>query len=214
MVLAPLCTINEDYFNFYRDVPGHKILDNGAAEGASVDVEELVRLAMALGVDEVVAPDTLGDMSRTIDQLEQFLPFAATLKVMVVLQASSWSEFDTIFNVAQYYKVSSVALPRVMNRALGNNARLAGAQLIRRTTDLPIHALGCTEYLREARWLARQDIVRGIDSSAPAAQGLQGRTCRDPYVQRPANFFLLGGPATDIIKENLDQFRQWCNTSS
>ncbi len=207
MVLAPLCRFKE-YSNFYQTVKGFKMLDNGAAEGAQTDVETLLNLADELNVNEVIAPDAYDQMQMTRQKLIMFMPYASTYHVMVVLQCRTWNEFDVIFHEALDYEVSTLALPRVMCEHLGPSARLAAAELIRRFSEIPIHALGSTPHLREARDLARQGIVRGIDTSAPVVQGLENRDIRSPYTERPTDFFFA--EPTTMARLNIERYRSWC----
>jgi hypothetical protein len=209
MVLAPLLEV-EEYFEFYRSVTTFKILDNGAAEGYRIDPEQLLKYAFQLQVDEVIAPDAYGDMHRTQYLLRQFKPMAENYHVMAVLQSRTWPEFDNIFHLALSLDVQSVALPRVMCQAMGPSARLAAAEIVRRESNIPIHALGCTNHLREGRDLARQGIVRGIDSSAPVALGLHGRRITELYTERPHDFFTRKSAELDLARRNVDAFRLWC----
>lgn len=210
MVLAPLCRFKE-YFQFYRSIKAFKILDNGVAEGVNTSIEDLLLLADEMQADEVIAPDVYGDMHKTRQKLVGFMPFAENYNVMAVLQCNTWNEFDVIFHEALDLGVSTLALPRVMCDSLGPSARVAAAELIRRFSDIPIHALGCTKHMREARDLARQGIVRGIDSSAPVVNGLANLGIRDTYVERPVDFFFA--EPTTMARLNLDAFRNWCATT-
>ena len=207
MILAQLCGIKE-YYDFYQEHTGFKMLDNGAAEAVRVDEENLLKLAFQLKVDEVIAPDAYGECNRTMMMLRRFKPVAENYAVMAVLQCRTWPEFDQIFHLALHLQVASLALPRVMCQGLGPAARLAAAELIRKETNLPVHALGCTPYLNEAIDLARQGIVRGIDSSAPVALGLEGRRLHDRYIERPHDYFAREPNAQ--ARSNLRAFRTQC----
>src|SRR5205807_9560056 len=66
----------------------------------------------------------------------------------------------------------------LLTKHMGTSARLAAAEMVREECHLPIHCLGCSTHLREIKDLARQGIVRGIDSAAPAVLGLQGRSVK------------------------------------
>jgi hypothetical protein len=210
MILPQMAT-NEQYYNFYANVEGFKILDNGAAEGHWIRSEDLLYLAWNLQVDEVIAPDVLGDMSATLRLLKGFMYVGQSYRVMAVLHAETWKEFNTIFNAAIDLNVVSVALPRMLAETLGPMARLRGAELIRKYSPIPIHALGCTNRIVEALDLKHQGIVRGIDSSAPVVLGLQGRDLAQTYTtKRPKDFFDL--PETPQALRNLNLFRRWCST--
>ena len=211
MVLQPLCDIDE-YWDFYQKVGGFKILDNGAAEGAKQDPERLLKLAFQLRADEVIAPDHYGDCDRTMHLLKRFIPVAENYHVMAVLQCRTWPEFDQIFHLAWDLGASSFGLPRVMCSALGPAARLAAAEIIRRESDLPIHALGSTQRLVEVKDLARQGIVRGIDSSAPVALGLNSLGLHDLYKERPHDYFKR--EPNLLARVNLREFRTWCEATA
>ena len=128
---------------------------------------------------------------------------------MAVMQSTTWPQFDYILKTSLHLHAATLALPRVMCEYMGPLARLVAAEMIRETdANIPIHALGCTRRLSEARDLARQGIVRGIDSSAPVVQGLYGHGLRSMYYERPADFFVR--EPTQTARNNLDAFRKWC----
>jgi hypothetical protein len=205
LVVAPVCS-DQEYFNFYVHMKGHIILDNGVAEGKTIPSEDLLQLAYAIGADEVIAPDVYNDMERTLIQLKEFMPMAQNYDVMVVLHAMSWNGFDRILKASIQKGVAALALPRVMTTSLGGRARLMAAERIRKTTDLPIHALGSTMWLTEGIDLARQGIVRGMDSSAPVVLGLEGQHLSIPYSGlRPPGYFYL--PPTPQATRNLNEYR-------
>jgi hypothetical protein len=141
------------------------------------------------------------------------MPFATQYNVMVPLQAKNWDEFDTILKTALDYDVSSVALPKLLGETLGMYGRLIGAEKIRNISDVPIHALGCTDHLVEAKYLANQGIVRGIDSAAPIVHALEGYLITDPAVKRPDNYFFIK-EYSSLVEVNIDDFRAWCEKTS
>jgi len=215
MVLAPQVEL-EQYRNFYRIVPGHKILDNGAAEGAIVDDVKLLRLANDIKADEVIAPDVMYDAAQTIRKLMSFCVRASEfdVKVMAVMQANDWIEFEDMVDVALANKVAALALPKLLTGTINPNARLVGAELIRTKTEIPIHCLGCAADIRgETRALAAQDIVRGIDTSAPVVMGLQGNNLTHDYDWRVSHKAIIdywNQPSTGQVEANLSLFRKWC----
>lgn len=212
LILAHLIQQNETYGQFYVHCKGFKILDNGAAEGHLVDTYQLLEMADVLKANEVVCPDVLGNCPKTVQLLRGFMPFASKYNVMVPLQARTWSEFDRMLSVALEHDASSVALPKLLAKYLGPLARLNAAERVRQISNVPMHALGCTDNLREARWLAKQGLVRGLDSAAPVVHGLVGKSIRGNSVKRPDNYFYI----TDIkpgMEANLDEFRTWCETA-
>lgn len=210
MALAPLCDSSTDYSMFYGSVVGHLILDNGIVEGDPVQPEDLLALAYVLDADEIIAPDVYNDMQGTLDKLYAFMKIARNFKVMAVLHARTWEEFEKILQQSLQLGVSALALPRVMTTSLGGSARLIAAELIREKSDLPIHALGSTHRLLEGLDLAKQGIVRGIDSSAPVVLGLKGQGLQAAYsFKRQEDFFqaTTSEQGTEQAMTNLNEFR-------
>jgi hypothetical protein len=199
---------NTEYRYYYTNVQGFKILDNGVAEGKLYPIDTLIELAYAIGADEIIAPDVYEDMKGTLKALERWMPFLGSFDTMIVLQCRTWKEFDTMFNEALTHGPASLGLPRVMCKYLGVTARMAAAQKIRAVSDLPIHALGSTRQIEEGRWLARQGIVRGIDTSAPVVNGLRDEDLDVMYDTRQDNYFEL--KLNTQARRNIEQFRSWC----
>jgi hypothetical protein len=135
---------------------------------------------------------------------------------MAVIQAKTWTEFNYVLDTALEVGVTSVALPKLLTKHLGPLARLAGAEIVRDTDDdVPIHCLGCSSRLSEAKDLARQGIVRGIDSAAPVVLGLQGLKIDrgikyDWEVSHKAFPNYWQTRPTYEAEVNLGIFRQWC----
>jgi hypothetical protein len=215
LILAHLLQDNETYRNFYMQCKGFKILDNGAAEGRLVDPELLLVLATGVDADEVVCPDVLGDFGRTIDHVTRFKGFEL-FDVMVVLQCRTWTEFDDILDMALYQGAKSVALPKIMTKYLGTSSRLMAAERVRKVSNVPIHALGCTSSMGEAKALARQGIIRGIDTAAPIVQALHRLPIEAAGAPRPSNYFDVGMyyRTRQRVEANIAQFRSWCEETS
>lgn len=217
MVLAPMLS-DYRYSTFYAHAHGHKILDNGAAEGQAIDAGKLLGLAHTFEVHEVIAPDVMHDMGATEKMLIDFCRYDPKVKVMAVLQATTWVEFERISDTAlTLTNVSSVALPKLLTKHLGPSARLAAAEIVRGKSDKEIHCLGCSSNLHEARDLARQGIVRGIDSSAPVVIGLQGQSIKHVRYDWEASHKAVQGfweaRATEEVYKNLSLFEHWCESS-
>lgn len=211
MVLAHLLH-NYDYYKFYKEHDGHKILDNGAAEGTLMSTDELLEWAALLEVSEVVCPDALGEMYATSALMDIFMARVPKhFGVMIPLQCQTWDEFDKIFHRAMEWHPRSVALPRIMTTFLGPKARLEAAIRIRVVfaSNVPIHALGCTDDLAEATALAYQGIVRGLDTAEPVVRALEGLNLRSSPVRRQANYFHLQPDVNvkELVEVNLDVFR-------
>jgi len=208
-LILPHLLKNQDYANFYSQVEGFKILDNGVAEREDTNLEDLIMWSRRLKVDEVVMPDVYDNTWKTCEQLDKCKVFFGDTPFMVVLHAKDWAEFHHVLAHALRAGASSVGLPRVMAIHLGMDARVTGARIVREYSNIPIHALGSTLHLEEAQWLAHLGIVRGIDTSAPVVQGLAGRSIHEPYAVRGTDFF--NQKPNRQAEVNLDEFRSWCS---
>jgi len=208
-MILPHLLKNKDYASFYSQVEGFKILDNGAAEREDTNLETLLVWAKRLAVDEVVMPDEYDNTWMTCQLLDRYKVFFSDIPFMVVLHAKDWSEFEYVLAHAIRHGASSVGLPRVMCIHLGADARVTGARIVRQFTDMPIHALGSTLHLDEAKELAHLGLVRGIDTSAPVVQGLADRGIDEAYALRGTDFFRQ--QPNRQAEVNLDKFRSWCS---
>jgi len=73
--LAHNALTSEEYRRYYKKQTGTKftILDNGEHEGSQVSYEDLFFLAVELGVQEVIVPDSLYNGAETIEKAKEFL---------------------------------------------------------------------------------------------------------------------------------------------
>lgn len=220
MILAPMLR-DQAYQMFYLQTSGFKILDNGAAEGNILTARKLIDLADAVNPDEVIAPDAMHDAKTSIDWLVAFIrriresEEVKSWRVMAVLQATNWTEFNNILETALTFNVGSVALPKLLVKHMGPATRLAAAEIVREKSDVPIHCLGCSTHLHEVKELANQGIVRGIDSSAPAVLGLQGQPIKNARYDWELSHSAIPNfwtqESNTQVEVNLDAFRRWCD---
>jgi hypothetical protein len=221
MALAPLLHRHK-YIHHYESVDGHLMLDNGIAEGIHMDSHNLIDLAVKIDADEVIAPDIMHDTTATIRKLESFCRTAVhfDIAVMAVLQATNWIEFGHMLDAAMEQRpvVKVVALPKLLTQHMGTQARLAAAEMIREECHLPIHCLGSSRHLREIKDLARQGIVRGIDSAAPAVLGIQGLSVRHAEYEWETSHKAIPDfwdqEQNSAVEENIDIINKWCATTS
>lgn len=206
------------YTEFYRNVSGFKILDNGAAEGESMEAANLVEWAHHLGVDEVIAPDVMYDARESISLLKGFVVRCsrqrADIPVMAVLQGRDEEELAYSIAAALSLGVESVALPKLLTGVIGPTARLVAAATIREINpDIPIHCLGCGNRTQEVQDLQRQGIVRGIDSAAPVVMGLRNHSIITEYdwkLSHKAIPEFWDQASTYQAEVNLRVFDSWC----
>src|SRR4051812_20646349 len=109
-LMLPHLIYDERYAYTYRahcrDPRQYVILDNGEAEGETIPVWKLASIAMDFGVNEIVLPDTIGNMLDTMEKAEAFIDMATDgfdlvtrafleyrTKFMFVVQGQNLQEF-------------------------------------------------------------------------------------------------------------------------
>lgn len=217
------------YRNHFAQVSGFKILDNGAAEGALFQPEELITIGWELGVDEIVIPDVLGDYQKTKDLVQQFarfmqrnpLPPGFNPGFMGVVQGKNVSELTAcIRTYAMQPFITSIALPRILAKTLGDefiryhltDPRTAFYnEIIKPRFEGNVHCLGATENPREVILLASHP-VRGIDTSMVGAYSMAQKELRwDEYVPRQNDYFRGEYLDVELANRNHLTYLEWAN---
>jgi len=102
-ILAHLLQESEEYYKFYKNSKKYKILDNGAAEkNESIDIKDLINLAVDINTNVLVLPDKLMDGKKTFEMsIDTYFKIKSEkpklfnkIRLMYVLQGSSLSEME------------------------------------------------------------------------------------------------------------------------
>jgi hypothetical protein len=220
-LLLPQLFTNDKYRRFYSDARGHKILDNGVAEGHVMDYRRLQDIALAWQVDEVVVPDVMGDCQGTIDLARDFEKYAqpTSYHYVGVAQGRTLAEVIKCITFFQYCDyVSVLALPRILN-TIHKTQRFHLIEPIAKEFKFDaIHCLGASSWVREVIALDSLGIVRGMDTSLPVVLGLGGRGLADDlYMDRPADYFdrqvERGSLTWKVIDDNVRRYFDWAGAS-
>lgn len=217
---------SRDYYDFYKQVEGHKILDNGAAEGSQVHFEELIALGWELGVDEIVVPDVMGDFRKTCDlatQFEQFLkknPFPPGFEpgFIGVAHGKTLSEILTCINNFAYNTyIDVLALPRILTVTMDDpfiRYNLMRGKIFEERINPyfeAVHALGSSQFPKEAI-LLMDTPMRGIDTSFPGVMSMaQKNISFDAYISRQSDYFTGVYLDEFIADRNHEHYLEWCN---
>lgn len=99
MCLAHVAQQSSDYRVYYRKLAedSYVIMDNGAAEGQLMDIEELLKMVYQVKPTEVVVRDSLNNMEKTLHQFDVF-PFEEMISLgvhsfMLVPQGQTIEEY-------------------------------------------------------------------------------------------------------------------------
>jgi len=165
------------YFSHEGRSDKYTMLDNGAFEQAQVTDHNLLELAAMYQVDEVAAPDVIGDVYQSLNKLESFLYMIESyqdfqLRIMAVVQGQNLREcksFITYIASTQHANTTwTLAFPKHLVKTTGHfDARLRLIRWTQREYNhlFQIHALGYN-YPGEVQGLAGLG-VRSLDTSAP-----------------------------------------------
>lgn len=213
------------YVGMYEDIPSHHhvILDNGAAEGALVTEQKLMRRAAHYGVDEIVVPDVLRDWqlsvmrARTFARTEVMSEFDGQL--MLVAQGNT---LDEVYRCIDHYLVqfpnSVIGVPRHLLTTTHNMmARVNTVAHIESTYGRrPVHLLGTNAgWPQEVLHIAmRFPWVRSVDTSMPYNYTIAGRRLRanDSIEHRPEAYFdQVRSLDSDLMTENINTMMEWAS---
>ena len=244
MVLAQLLGAPgmEAYTRFYTEEVkyyAYTILDNGAAEGTPMPIEELVKKAELLHASEVILPDAYMDCEQTLkwhaDALEnmrnyygdyQEIPF----NLMIVPQGKTEEEWLACAKslILKYGDVvQTIGIPKHLIKTLDNrDARLGVISKLHQDPEIDlaefnIHLLGCwktpLEVLTIAKVAKQEDIppIRSCDSAIPYVYAKHNKRFEDD--DRP-DFdpidFCNGTCDTQQLEINLQDWRNIGNLTT
>lgn len=209
----------------------YTILDNGAAEGATVSWNQLAVLAEKYQVNEVVVPDRLGDCRFSISNAQEARVLGQPLrdrgvKLMAVVQGRTLGEvMKCAYAYAGMDWIDVIALPRVLNATFMPTSRLELAKSFAKDPILckkPIHCLGAFyPYPQEVLQLAQIPLVRSMDTSMPWVYGIRHKRLQDRFfdrrkLRRPLNYFdyQLTQQQREVCEDNARTILRWAQTSS
>jgi hypothetical protein len=220
MVLPQECMNSDVYLDFYHEVQGYKILDNGEAEGQRYDGLTLLDIARAVGATEIVMPDKMGDYRQTMYMTQGFADkyHVDEFKYIGVVQGENMQEILTcLIQMDDRDYVDVIALPRYICKVTTKLQRIYLAEAAHKLPNRkPIHCLGSSQWIAEAPALHEQNIVRGMDTSLPINMGLAGQRLGTlaPPAPRPPNYFDIAVDRRtkkwSLIDDNVRNYLKWC----
>lgn len=228
LCLAHLALRFSGYRDFYKGLAESGkfvILDNGAAEGETVEIERLVELAVYMKASELVLPDFLGDYDRTLDEAYRALHYVRSKenykgRIMVVPQAPSFEKWLSAACEMLEWPVDTIGIPKFLTYAFGPYARLLALNQLKNRVGLDfreIHLLGCAYDPREVGAISVLSPVevRGVDSSLPYLYTREGHNLlyalREgiPRSQTEVNFYESDTDAS-LLAANIQIWERMC----
>lgn len=186
---------DETYTNFYKDLSGYKILDNGTAEGKLHSALRLHDMAEQVGADCIIVHDKLGQTDLTIKLCRAFAKHHnPALDYMGVLQGKTLSE---VLKCLYFYDnecpwITMLGIPRILcylhkTQRVTLTESIIDQQQKGNIRPFKLHALGASEWVNEIH-LLREAGVHGMDTSLPVVYGLEAVGLDHDYIARKSDF--------------------------
>lgn len=207
----------------------HVILDNGAAENESVDLDEFIEMIQHLGPREFALPDALGNTDQTVANAFHFLldygsKIPNTTDVGFVAQGKTVDEasagIDAIVDshVGSYVKV--IYIPRLLIKESGEeDARFQVAEYIHhRYSHLQIHLFGASPFYPTELYYAatHHPYIRSMDTSLPynyASADVELTLDTARPIGRPNDYFTseYWDDQHELVKKNVETVKKWAS---
>lgn len=226
LVLAHLLG-TQKYRAFSLAASGHKILDNGCAEGSLVTGKDLIQLAGTIGAREIVVPDMTQKAISTMKMATEFRPIALAhpeFDYIGVIQGKTNAERLHVlehFKDLAYMKV--YALPRNMCEEDIHERAAFAAEAYAYDHSITFHALGSSKWCEEIKVLSSlYPIIRGNDTAMPIKMGLNQQYLVEgahyDVVAHTKGYFestlFVGDKRRNIIRDNVRTYLQWAQAFS
>jgi hypothetical protein len=218
------------YQSLCQDDDKFTILDNGMFETSRLSYEGLINLAIRLGVDEIVMPDTRFDMEGTLIDVDGFLDMYiesvaadCDISLQIVVQVGSisqipdfiWSALELEMRHFGSTNIFTFGIPRRFVERFGDQARCAVVDTIQGVCTNQIHLLGYARTVsdfNEIRYLSEAPQVRSMDTDAPFVWTAESRMLGDnTRWERQPNYFELPVDAfeSNRLGANIDMLDWW-----
>lgn len=174
---APWLLESPDLFKFYRrlvDKGCHVILDNGAGLGAHVEAEAFKNLYYALRPTEVVVPDVMGDMVKTLEMWQANEGWIPERSRFGVPHGTTLREWMNCFSFMKKWGVRTIGIAKRYELEFPGGRAAILREIADYVSDVDVHMLGLWmdfHSVREevASWQGYFHLIRGLDTSAPTA---------------------------------------------
>ncbi len=223
---------NEEYLTYYRENNKYTICDNSAFElNSPLPAPEVVKAATLLKAQEVIAPDSFGDGSKTIQTTNEFIKYLddsgklGKFKVMGVVQGANVPDWVNCFvHMRENKHIDVIGFSYLGCKTFSSDLASARIGAVRLATNVgggdlkkSIHLLGIGSNPTELKAQREVPNVRSCDTSLPIVQGLYRNKLDTstgligPKLSRPDNYFDadVDKDQLDAITHNIATMKQW-----
>lgn len=223
---------NEEYLTYYREANKYTICDNSAFELQNpLPAPTVIKAASLLKAQEVVAPDSFGSGTGTIESTNEFIKYLedsgnlGKFRVMGVVQGANVPDWiNCLMHLRDNKHVDVIGFSYIGCKSFDSNLSNARIGAVRLATNegignlkKPIHLLGMGGNPIELVTHRDVETVRSCDTSIPVVQGLAcDKFCPErgmlgAKLSRPENYFDVDPDANqmDAILHNIATMKQW-----
>jgi hypothetical protein len=182
------------------------MLDNSIIEvGTPLKMENLIKLAVWIKASELVIPDALNDMGKTIKLGEDSISkWFGEVNLVAVPQGKTKTEWLSCLNEVLLWPIKTVGISRMLYGIFEDRCEALSSAKRLLDSEKNIHLLGCRDLL-EIRKIRKVlgDRVRSVDSGISAIYSGVGMRMSDgqPKPQVELNFHKAVDE--DLLKENI-----------
>lgn len=189
MVLAQKALLYPAYARWYYEASKRGdfiILDNGAAEGEQLSIDNLMEAANLVQADEIAMPDVLKDSGATVllhtdKRIRTLIPAKRRMIIPQGNDADEWLACCEL--LIENCPAATIGIPKHTERFVGGRTKLIESISHRR--EFNIHALGCYGDPIGEVWALQvcASDIRGIDTGAPIAHAQHGELLKGQYTE-------------------------------
>ncbi len=226
LCLTHLVQQSKEYADFFERQSrrgAFVIIDNGAAEGTVQPIQRVVDAAYRVQARELVLPDEIYDMKKTLLLAEDALDYLHYLgdgpRVMGVPHGETFDEWKKCARELAVMGVHTLGISKFITPKYGVDARFHAVRfilecLIPHFPRLSIHLLGCWNHPREIGTIVQNldhPAIRGTDSAIAYVYTAGGVQLRRVEERPEIEIDFLNGTVEDfLLQYNKDAWREFC----
>ena len=222
MCLANIAIKNGDYAKHFKELVKNKqfvLMDNGAAEGDQLHIDDLIKCYQDVQPSEVVLPDTLCNGTDTIQKSKlalkeicEFYDGAVPFTFMAVPQGKTLEEWkECAEEMVRWPEIKAIGVSKFLPMHLKDNrARVSACFVLDdlftkyRRYDIEVHLLGCSESPMTINSIHNLfPFVRGCDSAYAYICTQANVPIYDSTVRPTGEIDFIGGADFDKLEANM-----------
>lgn len=218
MCLAHLVLSVPSYALFYRRLVEEGkfvIMDNGAAEGEQLSLEDLATAYDLVKPNELVMLDSLNDGDETFEKTKRSIEFFTARGIhsrfMAVPQGKTFEQWKrSADQLLRLPRIETIGVSKFLSIATQDNTiRIAAVDYLKDKIGMhDIHLLGCQTEPREVRTIAEEyPFVRGCDTALAYLFAQQSRIIEIDTPRPPGEIGFVNGVVDRIsLNQNIREF--------